>query len=231
MASADRSRSRGREQVFSSGRGGAGNIRPASKDPVVRGKGPDDFSPSRGRELPVIGDNFTHSGKGGAGNIRSPSRDADGQRKAAKEVDEYAKAHHDANAPITTGKGGYGNVLDRSRSRSKGPTSTSNNTTSNTPRTSTQSQVHTYGHGGAGNVAPGVGAHNEGHLKSLEEEESKNAHAQHAHDHVHSGGRGGAGNIVQGDAPGRKAENEELHAHHHGEEHASSGRGGSGNIH
>lgn len=52
----DRSRSRGRDPVFSSGRGGAGNIRPASKEPVARGKGPDDFSPSRGRELPVIGD-------------------------------------------------------------------------------------------------------------------------------------------------------------------------------
>jgi len=53
---ASRSRSRGREPVFSSGRGGAGNMRPISQEPTVRGKGPDDFSPSRGRELPVIGD-------------------------------------------------------------------------------------------------------------------------------------------------------------------------------
>lgn len=43
---------------------------------------------------------LTHSGKGGAGNVRSPSRDADGNRKAAKEVDEYARTHHDPNAPV-----------------------------------------------------------------------------------------------------------------------------------
>lgn len=56
-----RSQSRGREGLISSGRGGAGNIRPASREPLARGKGPDDFSPSRGRELPVIGDNVRES--------------------------------------------------------------------------------------------------------------------------------------------------------------------------
>lgn len=40
----------------SSGRGGVGNIRPQSREPIdlvtrARGHGPDDFSPSRGREL------------------------------------------------------------------------------------------------------------------------------------------------------------------------------------
>lgn len=50
---ASRSRSRGREPVFSSGRGGAGNIRPISKDPGSRERGPDDYSHSRGREIPV----------------------------------------------------------------------------------------------------------------------------------------------------------------------------------
>ena len=37
----------------SSGRGGVGNIRPESREPIARGRGqgPDDFSPSRGREL------------------------------------------------------------------------------------------------------------------------------------------------------------------------------------
>jgi hypothetical protein len=58
-----RSQSRGREGLISSGRGGAGNIRPASRDPVARVKGPDDLSPTRGRELPVIGNAVctTHS--------------------------------------------------------------------------------------------------------------------------------------------------------------------------
>jgi hypothetical protein len=56
-----RSQSRGREgAVYSTGRGGAGNIRPVSRDPVARGKGPDDFSPTRGRELPAIGDTVSN---------------------------------------------------------------------------------------------------------------------------------------------------------------------------
>lgn len=192
-----------------------------SKEPVARGKGPDDFSPSRGRELPVIGDNLTHSGKGGAGNVRSPSRDAEGNRKAAREAGEHAKASYDPDAPISSGRGGYGNI-DRSRSRSKDPNGSSTNPT---PRTSTQ--VHTYGHGGAGNVAPNSGS-SEGQLKAVEENEAK---AYGHHTEVHSSGRGGAGNIKHGDAPGRKAESEEMKAHHHGEGHESAGRGGAGNIH
>jgi hypothetical protein len=49
-----RSKSRGREgreEYGSSGRGGVGNIRPQSRDPIARIRGPDDFSPSRGREV------------------------------------------------------------------------------------------------------------------------------------------------------------------------------------
>lgn len=70
---ADRSRSRGREKFVclpclprsripefivrqvSSGRGGAGNIRPSSQsqDRYARTDGPDELSPTRGRELGV----------------------------------------------------------------------------------------------------------------------------------------------------------------------------------
>jgi hypothetical protein len=47
----ERSLSRGREAFQSSGRGGIGNIRQASLSRDARpGTGPDDFSPTRGRE-------------------------------------------------------------------------------------------------------------------------------------------------------------------------------------
>jgi hypothetical protein len=82
-----RSQSRGREEYGSSGRGGVGNIRPQSREPIARGRGqgPDDFSPSRGRELRTsVDEPIIHVGRGGAGNIRSPSRDPEGDPKATK---------------------------------------------------------------------------------------------------------------------------------------------------
>lgn len=212
---ADRSRSRGRvdEPVYSSGRGGAGNIRPISREPnATRVKGPDDFSPSRGREVPAIGNTLTHSGRGGAGNVRSPSRDAEGNVKAAREVNEYVAAHQHTDAPYSSGRGGAGNI-NRSRSRSK------------EPRISSSTQ-HTYGHGGAGNVAPGV-AHGEGYLASVEENEARQYQQTGG---IHSTGRGGAGNLTSANAPSRAAEAAEAGAHHHAGGAASSGRGGAGNI-
>ncbi|PVF96162.1 hypothetical protein CPB86DRAFT_787314 [Serendipita vermifera] len=206
-----RSQSRGREgAVYSTGRGGAGNIRPVSRDPVARGKGPDDFSPTRGRELPAIGDTLIHTGRGGAGNVRSVSRDGAAERKAAQEVNAYVQEHQDPNAPISHGRGGYGNI-DRSRSRSKEPRGTTN-------------PVHTYGHGGAGNVASGYA---DNHLRTVEEDEAK---AHHQPETIHSTGRGGAGNIVSGTAPSTKAESAAVHTHHQQGGHISHGRGGAGNI-
>jgi len=214
-----RSQSRGREGLVSSGRGGAGNIRPASRsrDPVVRGKGPDDFSPSRGRELPVIGDALTHAGRGGAGNIRSPSRDADGERKYAAGVEQYAREHRDPNAPVSHGRGGYGNV-SRSPAASRSP--------SRTQESANRGPVHTFGHGGAGNVAPG-GVRNDGLLTTVDEQEAR----QHHHEgEVHSTGRGGAANVTGFASPNPNVESAELHQHHRQAQHHSSGRGGAGNI-
>lgn len=75
----ERSQSRGRE-AFSTGRGGLGNIRPAStsasRTRTESGPGPDGFSDSRGREPIAASPTRVYStGRGGAGNIRSPSRD------------------------------------------------------------------------------------------------------------------------------------------------------------
>ncbi|CAG7855227.1 SubName: Full=Uncharacterized protein {ECO:0000313/EMBL:CCA73641.1} [Serendipita indica DSM 11827] len=205
-----RSQSRGRENYVASGRGGAGNIRPASRDPAPRGKGPDDFSLLAGvNSLALV----THSGRGGAGNVRSPSRDPEEERKYAAEVAQYVKDHTDPNAPVSTGRGGYANI-DRSRSRSKEPSRSKD--VHRTP-------VHTYGHGGAGNIAPGA---HEGHLAAVEEDEIKRHH--HAGG-IHSTGRGGGGNMTSAYAS-NKVDAAEAGAHHQSSGVVSSGRGGYGNM-
>ncbi|KAG8798246.1 hypothetical protein FRC16_007639 [Serendipita sp. 398] len=205
-----RSQSRGRETYFSSGRGGAGNMRPASREPAVRGKGPDDFSPTRGRELPSIGDSITHTGRGGAANVRSPSKDAAGERAYAAEVNQYVKDHTNPEAPVSSGRGGYGNI-DRSRSRSREPAVSRERT-----------NVHTYGHGGAGNVISGTPAH----LGAVEEDEAK---AYRHSGGVHSTGRGGAANITDQNTS-YKADVTEAAEHHKAPVIHSSGRGGYGNM-
>ncbi|KAJ7142050.1 hypothetical protein C8R43DRAFT_1109228 [Mycena crocata] len=80
----NRSTSRGREPLTSSGCGGLGNIRPPSTSRDRPLTGPDDFSSTRGREPAHFSSSNSNSpdhsqprstGRGGAGNFRSPSRD------------------------------------------------------------------------------------------------------------------------------------------------------------
>lgn len=122
----------------SSGRGGAGNIRAnsGSRDGVSakEGPGPDDYSQSRGRELPQaqpVEQKVFSSGRGGAGNIRSPSRDAAIEsRNALREEARYVREHTNTEAPVSHGRGGAGNIANsnsRSRSRSRDPTATPGN--------------------------------------------------------------------------------------------------------
>ncbi|KAG8819730.1 hypothetical protein FRC17_010345 [Serendipita sp. 399] len=205
-----RSRSRGREAYISSGRGGAGNIRPASREAEIRGKGPDDFSPTRGREMPTISDHVTHTGRGGAANVRSASKDAAGERAYVAEVNQHAKEYINPDAPISSGRGGYGNI-DRSRSRSKEPSASKE-----------RGHVHTYGHGGAGNVAPGTHTN----LGAVEEDEAR---AYQQSGGIHSTGRGGAANITAQNTS-YKADTDEAAEHHKAPVVHSSGRGGYGNM-
>ncbi|KAI0321368.1 hypothetical protein OF83DRAFT_1168523 [Amylostereum chailletii] len=126
----ERSVSRGRE-FHSSGRGGAGNIRPspASRDPPPPVDGPDDFSFTRGREpRPVVS-----TGRGGAGNIRSGSRELPGINETPPALDaDYENLlirEYDTKRPLgsyPSGRGGAGNIQrsdsqSTSRSRSRGP--------------------------------------------------------------------------------------------------------------
>jgi hypothetical protein len=207
QAAADRSLSRGRE-VFSSGRGGAGNIRQSSASRTRPVDGPDDFSQSRGREpAPAQSPRSFSIGRGGAGNMRSPSRDVKGLATPDLiEEERVVRAHFAASqdAPQSSGRGGAGNITARSRSRDPASGGT-------TPLRST-------GRGGAGNII--FGENNPGAFNE-DEEERKNHHHREG---LHSTGRGGAANISTLSEP-------PVEHHTHGHTLAEShGRGGAGNI-
>ncbi|KIJ63878.1 hypothetical protein HYDPIDRAFT_112855 [Hydnomerulius pinastri MD-312] len=212
--SENRSLSRGREAFHSSGRGGIGNIRRSSQSRDPRPiDGPDDFSPTRGREPAVNPERVFSVGRGGAGNIRSPSRDVGRDQpqtnsiiseNALVEAEYEAKIrreHAEASTARSSGRGGAGNITSGSRSRSRGPAVA----------------MHSTGRGGAGNMQFGDGVNPD----LLDQEERK----QHAHpEGIHSTGRGGAANLTDARGPDIERVN------HHLGEFESSGRGGAGNI-
>ncbi|EKM76886.1 hypothetical protein AGABI1DRAFT_130901 [Agaricus bisporus var. burnettii JB137-S8] len=134
----ERSQSRGRDAFASTGRGGVGNIRQTS---VTRAEATPS-SPAveliRGRELgnalPATSKLYS-TGRGGAGNIRSPSRSHQrdlSQPPTLPTVFDTSKEDIIRNhiyvteeAPISTGRGGAGNI--QSRSQSRGPALDLNN--------------------------------------------------------------------------------------------------------
>ncbi|RDB28005.1 hypothetical protein Hypma_002242 [Hypsizygus marmoreus] len=216
MSTEDRSQSRGRE-VYSSGRGGAGNIRSSvSREPRPT-DGPDDFSVARGREpMPAQTRSFS-IGRGGAGNIRSPSRDKANKSTLPTtpdltEEEQIIRAHVQGTqeSPLSTGRGGIGNIANRSLSRGAG---------TNPPPASpgVGSPVRSTGRGGAGNIVHGDGYH----VEVIDEDERKE---HFHHEGLHSTGRGGSANISTTHEPA---------VEHHGHAHSdfeSTGRGGAGNM-
>ncbi|RXW19496.1 hypothetical protein EST38_g6353 [Candolleomyces aberdarensis] len=201
MSTENRSQSRGREPLLSTGRGGFGNIRQASVSRDRPNSGPDDFSVTRGREPVSNPDAIYSTGRGGAGNLRSPSRDASrGPDRHEKEVIENYVAHQ-GEAPVSTGRGGLGNI-NRSRSRDDSRTRTV-----------------TTGRGGAGNFREGDGYD----ANAADEVERKKVEGHPPHG-AHSTGRGGFANITEQEEP--DVERPSISISHHG----STGRGGAGNI-
>ncbi|KAJ6527856.1 hypothetical protein DFH09DRAFT_1371332 [Mycena vulgaris] len=203
----ERSASRGREALTSSGRGGMGNIRlSSSQDRPL--SGPDDFSNTQGREPAVAIAELRSTGRGGAGNFRSPSRDPVDDRdvRSAGERD-IIRAHEEREreALHSSGRGGLGN-LSRSRSRGAGSP-----LASLSPTRTGQGEVHSSGRGGAGNIAPGPPpAYERGRTGAV--------------DGVHSTGRGGIANLTAAPIPAPDA------PVHHAGEYESTGRGGAGNM-
>jgi hypothetical protein len=227
----ERSTSRGRG-LQSTGRGGAGNIRSPSRDPIEPTPGPEDYSDPRGRDpIPSRDPGLvTSTGRGGAGNIRSPSRDAiraeNGTPDASPSRSEVRGRGYDRdlieaidnandNGVHSYGRGGAGNMTgspahSKSRSRSREP-------------------AHTGGRGGYGN------AHVGGPSEKIIEEQDESERASHQHPPgVHSVGRGGTGNLTAGEVPHREGAGNPYGANHPHSTHShiaeSHGRGGIGNI-
>ncbi|KAH9169381.1 hypothetical protein EDB89DRAFT_2073070 [Lactarius sanguifluus] len=222
MSTTERSLSRGRVGLQSSGRGGTGNIRTPSLD-LDRVSGPDDFSDTRGRD-PVLtrhlqADEVTSTGRGGAGNIRSPSRDAS-RPESIKSGSSPARSEprgrgydRDLISAIDTandtgvhssGRGGLGNITR--------PDSTS--------RSRSRDLVHSSGRGGIGNLY--IGDPVEKGILEVEE------HERAAHQHLPGA------NLTPGELPHVEAPVNPHGANHphatHKHELESTGRGGAGNI-
>ncbi|KAI0251121.1 hypothetical protein BJV78DRAFT_1282647 [Lactifluus subvellereus] len=221
----ERSRSRGRALQYS-GRGGTGNIRSPSQDPVVGG--PDDYSDTRGREpIPTRYPDeirVTPTGRSRAGNIRSPSRDvlpspmrSEQRRRRGYDQDLIAPEidiQHDTDVH-TSGRGGTGNLV-RSRPSSE-----------SWSRSRSREPVHHSGRGGTGNIYPGEPTERD----IMEVDETERA----AHRHVpargvHSTDCGGYANITP-EVPYREAAVHPHGADHphatHAHDHESTGRGGA----
>ncbi|KAG7096707.1 hypothetical protein E1B28_004121 [Marasmius oreades] len=203
----ERSISRGREAYRSTGRGGAGNIHPASQDDNRPIGGPDDFSPTRGRELTVHHDTLYSTGRGGAGNIRSPSREP--QATPDSREQEVIKGEAEKNIAHSTGRGGLGNM---SRSRSRGPSQTSS---------SAPLHVHSTGRGGTGNIFEGDAPS----IETVMEDEDLDFQFKPAT--IHSTGRGGLANISHSPPPGVESYRASVNNQTGFE---STGRGGAGNM-
>jgi hypothetical protein len=242
-----RSQSRGREEYSSSGRGGVGNLRPQSRDPVARTRGgPEDFSPSRGREVrSTYTEPVTHSGRGGAGNVRSPSRDPEGERKNYEAEGKLVKDYDSHQHIHSSGRGGVGNIdrnIDRSRSRDVPRDVPHNNKSGvlgnligrisrdvSTERHSTSTDHHTAGRGGYGNTYDGA-TPNASKTERAEEEERNAYKGSLDEGGAHTSGRGGYGNTSS--TPGTGGYDTKAPHHANGDHHAyASGRGGVGNIH
>ncbi|KAF6746552.1 hypothetical protein DFP72DRAFT_922642 [Ephemerocybe angulata] len=219
MLGKDRSQSRGREALQSTGRGGFGNIRQTSLS-RDRPDGPDDFSATRGREpAPAVhlgGATAIYStGRGGAGNLRSPSREPSRVDTREKEViDSYVAQQGEV--PVSTGRGGLGNI-STARSRSRDPL--------NSREPSRSRSRLTTGRGGAGNVREeGVGGVYEGNRADEVERRGKEL-GLHTHEGPHSTGRGGIANITEQEEPAL-----ERPSFSGAPGYGSTGRGGAGNI-
>jgi len=187
-------------------------MRPSStsRDPTEFREGPNDFSPTRGREVDVNPTKVYSTGRGGAGNIRSPSRDpVDSQKQSSREREREREIirNHDEQAldqPHSSGRGGFGNISG-SRSRSRDAASK----VSSGP-------VHSTGRGGAGNIVAGD-------IKGIDASDYADRKLHTHSEEPHSTGRGGLANVTAAQNPG-------VEHHVNVGANYSSGRGGVGNI-
>jgi len=141
----DRSRSRGREPVVSFGRGGFGNMRPSSTSrgpedreiSLERGRGANRIIPTDGIDA-VPEDSASHSpGRGGytsISDLKSP------------DIEPPIHITHPEHEMVSTGRGGAGNIRDRSKSKVR------DQPEPHIRRPHPEGEVYSSGRGGAGNI-------------------------------------------------------------------------------
>ncbi|KIY43157.1 hypothetical protein FISHEDRAFT_31579, partial [Fistulina hepatica ATCC 64428] len=194
----------------SSGRGGLGNIRASSKEPVHITDGPDDFSSTRGRErIPQAAQEVFSTGRGGAGNIRSPSRELNTTTSRGPDAAELnvIREHNELEKHEihSTGRGGLGNI---SRSRSRDPAG---------PPTPSHGPLHSSGR--VGNILE-----DDENESTLADEDERRRVSLANTSETHATDRGGTVNNVRSPPPAIE------HSEHKHDQYESHGRGGAGNI-
>jgi len=209
----------------SSGRGGAGNIRRASKDvasptaPLSPTFDPDDNpAVTRGREPTVAPDKVLSTGRGGAGNIQSNSM-------IARAVSRVKPESHPQTASLLADAAEAAAEYERSVLRAR--------------EEAAKAGKHSSGRGGAGNYAKSKS-------KSKSKSNSRRSQSRDGQSHsrlrsqsrgpLHSVGRGGAGNLYPGSPEEAEyideLDNEEAERARatHSDGIHSTGRGGIANI-
>ncbi|KAL5510998.1 hypothetical protein ACEPAG_3717 [Sanghuangporus baumii] len=210
---------RGRE-IFSTGRGGAGNIHRSHSRDVDTPTSP----PPAGREASPIREPITHVGRGGLGNFRDLSRPRERTLDPKDVIYEHEVIEHSEESPhrFSIGRGGAGNIKttpehSHSRERSVSP---------GVDRSLSRGRaLHSTGRGGAGNIT------SESVQEETVDELERRAHSPDAHHpaELHSTGRGGLANVTTLSSPPVEVIHE-GHEEGEGSGIVSYGRGGAGNI-
>jgi len=146
---AERSLSRGRDPVQSFGRGGFGNMRPSStsrgpedRESLERGRGANRISTSDGVESVPEDHSLLHSanhstGRGGYANITEIH---------SPDIEPPVHVTHPEHERVSTGRGGVGNIRDRSKSKVR------DQPDPHARHPHLEAEVFSSGRGGAGNI-------------------------------------------------------------------------------
>jgi len=165
MSAEDRSISRGREPVVSFGRGGAGNMRPSStsrgpddRESQERGRGTSRIQPGDGTDVVPEFSPSRSVGRNGLTTI---------QDLGSPDIELPIHVVHPDDERVSTGRGGAGNIRDRSQSKVR------DQPEPHIQRPHLEGELFSSGRGGAGNIRS--------------RSQSKPPKEEKPHDHKHTG--------------------------------------------